>query len=73
VRGSFASLISRKSEAALHSIIERKTAAETNKAVTRALKKLPTEAKRMLTIYNGTENAKYAFYPLWYDPITMIH
>jgi IS30 family transposase len=64
-------LISRKSKAALHSIVERKTrmlrlsklerktAAETNKAVTRALNKLPAEAKRTLTMDNGTENAKH--------------
>jgi IS30 family transposase len=50
-------LVSRKSKSALHSIIERKTrilrlsklerktAAETNKAVVRALKKLPAKAK----------------------------
>jgi IS30 family transposase len=62
-------LISRKSKAALHSIIERKTrilrlsklerktAAETNKAIARALKKLPAKAKRTLTMDNGTENA----------------
>ena len=64
-------LISRKSKSALHSIVERKTrilrlsklerktAAETNKAVTRALKKLPAAAKRTLTMDNGTENAKH--------------
>ncbi len=64
-------LVSRKSKSALHSIIERKTrmlrlskldrktAAETNKAVARALKKLPAEAKRTLTMDNGTENAKH--------------
>ena len=64
-------LVSRKSKSVLHSIIERKTrilrlsklerktAAETNKAVTRALKKLPAEAKRTLTMDNGTENAKH--------------
>lgn len=64
-------LVSSKSKPALHSIIERKTrilrlsklerktAAETNKAVTRALKKLPAKAKRTLTMDNGTENAKH--------------
>jgi IS30 family transposase len=64
-------LVSRKSKSALHSIIERKarilrlsklerkTAVETNKAVARALKKLPAEAKRTLTMDNGTENAKH--------------
>lgn len=64
-------LVSRKSKSALHSIIERKTrilrlsklkrktAAETNKAVIRALKKLPAKAKRTLTMDNGTENAKH--------------
>ncbi len=64
-------LISRRSKTALHSMTERKsrllrlskleskTAAETNKAVTRALKKLPAQAKRTLTMDNGTENAKH--------------
>jgi len=65
-------LVSRQSTYALHSIIERKTrilrlsklerktAAETNKAVLRALKKLPAKAKRTLTLDNGTENAGHA-------------
>jgi IS30 family transposase len=64
-------LVSRKSKTALHSMTERKTrilrlsklksksAAETNRAVVRALKKLPAEAKRTLTLDNGTENAKH--------------
>jgi IS30 family transposase len=64
-------LISRKSKPALHSITERttrllrlskmarKTASETNKAVIRALKRLPPEARRTLTLDNGTENAKH--------------
>jgi IS30 family transposase len=64
-------LISRKSKASLHSIterktrflrlskLERKTATATNKAVIRALKKLPVEARRTLTLDNGTENAKH--------------
>ena len=64
-------LISRRSKAALHSMTERKTrilrlsklesktAAETNKAVTRALKKLPAPARRTLTMDNGTENANH--------------
>jgi IS30 family transposase len=64
-------LISRKSKPALHSITERttrllrlskmarKTATETNKAVIRALKRLPPEARRTLTLDNGTENAKH--------------
>jgi IS30 family transposase len=62
-------IISRKSKTALHSMTERvtrllrlsklksKSAAETNKAVTKALKKLPPKAKRTLTMDNGTENA----------------
>jgi IS30 family transposase len=65
-------LISRSSKAALHSLTERttrllrlsklkgKTAAETNKAVTRALRKLPAEGRRTLTLDNGTENADHA-------------
>ena len=64
-------LISRKSKSALHSIVERmtrilrltklerKTAVETNKAISRALKKLPAKAKRTLTMDNGTENARH--------------
>jgi len=64
-------LVSRKSKAALHSMterttrvlrlskMERKTAAETNRAVAHALKKQPAEAKRTLTLDNGTENAKH--------------
>ena len=62
-------LISRNSKAALHSMTERvtrllrlsklksKTAAESNKAVAKALKNLPAKAKRTLTLDNGTENA----------------
>lgn len=64
-------MVSRKSKPTLHSIterktrilrlskLERKTAAETNKAVIRALKKLPPEARRTLTLDNGTENAAH--------------
>lgn len=64
-------LVSRSSKSALHSIterttrllrlskIERKTAAEANKAVIRALKKFPSTARRTLTLDNGTENAKH--------------
>jgi len=64
-------MISRSSKPALHSIterktrflrlskLERKTAAETNKAVIRALEKLPPEARRTLTLDNGTENAAH--------------
>jgi IS30 family transposase len=64
-------LISRKSKAALHSMTERttrilrlskmeqKTATETNKAVARALKKLPAEGRRTLTLDNGSENASH--------------
>jgi IS30 family transposase len=64
-------LISRKSKAALHSMTERvtrllrlsklksKSAAESNKAVAKALKNLPLRAKRTLTLDNGTENASH--------------
>ncbi|HSA78282.1 MAG TPA: IS30 family transposase [Nitrospirota bacterium] len=64
-------LISRKSKAALHSMTERvtrllrlsklesKSAAESNKAVAKALKNLPAKAKRTLTLDNGTENASH--------------
>jgi IS30 family transposase len=64
-------MVSRSSKPALHSITERKTrllrlsklkrktAAETNKAVIRALKRLPPEARRTLTLDNGTENAAH--------------
>src|SRR5512147_228622 len=64
-------LISRKSKAALHSMTERvtrllrlsklesKSAAETNRAVAKALKNLPAKAKRTLTLDNGTENASH--------------
>lgn len=64
-------IISRKSKAALHSMTERvtrllrlsklksKSAAETNKAVARALRNLPPKAKRTLTMDNGTENASH--------------
>lgn len=64
-------MVSRSSKTALHSMTERKsrllrlsklnqrTAAETNKAVTRALKRLPPDARRTLTLDNGTENAKH--------------
>lgn len=64
-------IISRKSKATLHSMTERvtrllrltkiksKSAAETNKAITKALKKLPPKVKRTLTMDNGTENASH--------------
>ncbi len=64
-------MVSRKSKPALHSITERKTrflrlsklkrrtSTETNKAIIRALKKLPPEARRTLTLDNGTENAAH--------------
>lgn len=64
-------LISRKSKAALHSMTERvtrllrlsklesKSSAETNRAVTKALRRLPAKAKRTLTLDNGTENASH--------------
>jgi IS30 family transposase len=64
-------MVSRRSKPALHSITERtsrllrlsklkrRTAAETNKAIIHALKKLPPEARRTLTLDNGTENAKH--------------
>ena len=64
-------LISRKSKAALHSMTERvtrllrlsklesKSAAESNKAIAKALRNLPARAKRTLTLDNGTENASH--------------
>jgi len=64
-------MVSRSSKSALHSIterktrllrlskLERKTAAATNKAIIRALKKLPPEARRTLTLDNGNENAAH--------------
>lgn len=64
-------MISRGSKTALHSVTERKTrllrlsklacktAAETNKAVIRALRRLPPKARRTLTLDNGTENAAH--------------
>ncbi len=65
------SLISRKSKAALNTLTERKSrlvlitkldrkgAAETNKAVINRLKKLPADGRRTLTLDNGTENASH--------------
>lgn len=65
------SLVSRKSLAALNSLVERKsrylmltkldakTAEATYKAVTKRLKGLPKKARRTLTLDNGTENAKH--------------
>jgi len=65
------SLISRKSKAALNSLTERKSrllllskldrkgAAETNKAIIRRLKKLSGNGRRTLTLDNGTENSKH--------------
>jgi IS30 family transposase len=65
------SLISRKSKAALNSLTERKSrlllltkidrkgAAETNRAIIKRLQKLPVKARRSLTLDNGTENAKH--------------
>jgi len=65
------SLISRKSKAALNTLVERKSrlvlitklprkgAAETNKAVIARLKKLPMGGRQTLTLDNGTENAKH--------------
>lgn len=63
------SLVSRKSLVALHSLVERKSrlllltklprksASETVDAVLKRLKGLPPEARRTLTLDNGTENA----------------
>jgi IS30 family transposase len=63
------SLISRKSLAALNSLVERKsrlllltrldrkTAQQTTDAVVRRLQKLPERARRTLTLDNGTENS----------------
>lgn len=65
------SLISRKSKAALNTLVERKSrlvlitklprkgAAETNKAIITRLKKLPAGGRKTLTLDNGTENAKH--------------
>jgi len=53
-------MIERKTRVLRLSKLERKTAAETNKTVVRALKKLPAKAKRTLTLDNGTENASHA-------------
>lgn len=65
------SLVSRKSLAALNSLVERKsrylmltkldakTAEATVKAVTGRLKGLPKKARRTLTLDNGTENAMH--------------
>ena len=65
------SLVSRKSLAALNSLVERKsrllmltklrrkTAEATFKAITGRLKGLPKKARKTLTLDNGTENAKH--------------
>jgi IS30 family transposase len=65
------SLISRKSKAALHTLVERKSrllvlskldrksAAETSRMIIRRLGKLPAQGRRTLTLDNGTENAKH--------------
>jgi len=65
------SLISRKSNAALNTLTERKSrlvlitklprkgAAETNRAIINRLKKLPAKGRQTLTLDNGTENAKH--------------
>lgn len=65
------SLISRKSKAALNTLIERKSrlvlisklprkgAAETNAAIVARLKKLPAHGRQTLTLDNGTENSKH--------------
>jgi IS30 family transposase len=65
------SLISRKSKAALNTLVERKSrlvlitkllrksADETNRAVIDRLKKLPAKGRQTLTLDNGTENAKH--------------
>jgi IS30 family transposase len=65
------SLISRKSKATLHTLVERKSrllvlskldrksAAETSRMIIRRLGKLPAQGRRTLTLDNGTENAKH--------------
>ncbi len=65
------SMVSRKSKAALNTLVERKSrlvlisklhrkgAAETNKVIITRLKKLPAEGRQTLTLDNGTENAKH--------------
>jgi IS30 family transposase len=52
-------LISRKSKAALHTLLDRKSAAETSRMIFRRLGKLPAKGRRTLTLDNGTENAKH--------------
>jgi IS30 family transposase len=64
-------LISRKSKAAIHSMIERKSrlllltkldrksASATSRTIIRRLGKLPAKGRRTLTLDNGTENAKH--------------
>jgi transposase, IS30 family len=64
-------LISRKSKAALHTLVERKSrllvlsklgrksAVETSRMIIRRLGKLPAKGRRTLTLDNGTENAKH--------------
>ena len=49
----------RKSRLLLLSKLDRKGAAETNKAIIRRLKKLSGSGRRTLTLDNGTENAKH--------------
>ena len=39
--------------------MDRKGAAETNRAIIKRLQKLPVKARRSLTLDNGTENAKH--------------
>jgi len=65
------SLVSRKSHAALNSLVERKsrllrltklnrkTAASTREVIVERLKDLPVEARKTLTMDNGTENAEH--------------
>jgi IS30 family transposase len=65
------SLVSRKSLAALNSLVERKSrymfltrlqrksSEQTKDAVIRRLQKLPKKARRSLTVDNGTENARH--------------
>ena len=65
------SLVSRKSHAALNSLVERKsrllrltklnrkTAAATREVIVERLKDLPSEARKTVTMDNGTENAEH--------------
>jgi transposase, IS30 family len=52
-------LTERKSRLVLITKLQRKGAAETNKAIIKRLKKLPATGRQTLTLDNGTENAQH--------------